>query len=240
VNGVAEPTCSSTLQSKDIIIMTTSTTAPREPLRHNESLSSNKRSDRVKSLIGEPLLLPGEDRAIYDQLLAELTDAVQPSDSLEELWVSEAVAKHWEVLRQRRHKRGFIAARRQAGLTSLLKPLLAYGGPLSTDDGAEIAGALAWKYTLGLEEAKKEVEELLQTANLSSEAVDGETMALHLDTLATFDHLIWAAENRRDACLREIEHHRAPFGQALRRAITAVKENNVRPIEPPAKQKKAA
>jgi hypothetical protein len=47
---------------------------------------------------------------------------VRPSDSLEELWVSEAVAKHWEVLRQRRHKRGFIAARRQAGLQSVLKP----------------------------------------------------------------------------------------------------------------------
>lgn len=48
--------------------MTTSTAALREPLRHNESSSSqNKRSDRVKSLIGEPL---SEDRAAYDQLLA--------------------------------------------------------------------------------------------------------------------------------------------------------------------------
>ena len=66
--------------------MTTSTAAPREPLRHNESSSSqNKRSDRVKSLIGEPLLLPGEDRAAYDLLLADLTDAVRPSDRLEEL-----------------------------------------------------------------------------------------------------------------------------------------------------------
>jgi hypothetical protein len=221
--------------------MTTSTTAPHEPLRHNQSSSSqNKRSDRVKSLIGEPLLLPGADRAAYDQLLADLTDALRPSDRLEELWVSEAVAKHWEVLRHRRHKRGFIAARRQAGLTSLLKPLLNYGGPLSTDDGAEIAGALAWKYTMGVEEAKKEVEELLQTANLSSEAVDGEVMALHIETLATFDHLIWVAEKRRDACLREIEHHRAPFGRTLRHAITSVEADNVRAIEPPAEQKKAA
>jgi hypothetical protein len=199
-----------------------------------------KRRDCVHSLFAEPLLLPGEDRAAYDQLLADLTGAVRPSDQLEALWVSEAVAKHWEVLRHRRHKRGFTAARRQAGLTSLLKPLLGYGGPLSTDGGAEIAGALAWKYTLGVEEAKKEVEELLQTANLSSEAVDGEVMALHIETLATFDHLIWVAEKRRDACLREIEHHRAPFGRTLRRAITSVEEDKVRAIEPPVEQKKAA
>jgi hypothetical protein len=89
-----------------------------------------------------------------------------------------------------------------------------------------------------VEEAKKEVEKLFQTANLSGEAVDGEVMALHIDTLATFDQLIWAAEKRRDACLREIEHHRAPFGQALRGAIVA--REPVASIAPPAEQKKAA
>jgi hypothetical protein len=206
----------------------------------NQNNSADGKGDRMKSLIGEPLLLPGEDRDAYDQLLVDLTDTVRPSDRLEDLWVSEAVAKHWEVLRHRRHKRGFIAARRQAGLTSLLKPLLGYGGPLSTDDGAEIAGALAWKYTMGVEEAKKEVDELLQTANLSSEAVDGEVMALHIDTVTTFDQLIWAAEKRRDACLREIEHHRAPFGRALRRAITSGEEDKAPAIAPPADHKKAA
>src|SRR5262249_51961150 len=149
-------------------------------------------------------------------------------------------AKHWEVLRQRRHKRGFIAARRQAGLQSLLKPLLGYGGPLSTDDGAEMAGALAWKYTLGDADAKREVDELLKQAHLSDEAIDGEVMGLHIATLETFDHLIWAAEKGRDACLREIEYHRAPFGRALRRAITSVEADNIRTIEPPVEQKKAA
>jgi hypothetical protein len=80
----------------------------------NQNNGADGKGDRKNSLIGEPLLLSGEDRAAYDQLLADLTDAVRPSDGLEELWISEAVAKRWEGLRQRRHKRGFIAARRQA------------------------------------------------------------------------------------------------------------------------------
>jgi hypothetical protein len=206
----------------------------------NQNNGAAGKGDLKTSLIGEPLLLPGEDHAAYNQLLAHLTDAVRPSDSLEELWVSEAVTKHWEVLRQRRHKRGFIAARRQAGLQSLLKPLLGYGGPLSTDDGAEMAGALAWKYCLGDLDAKREVDELLKNAQLSAEAVDGEVMALHIDVLETFDHLIWAAEKGRDACLREIEHHRAPFGRVLRRAVSSVEADNVGAIAPPAGQKKVA
>jgi hypothetical protein len=214
--------------------MSTTTAVPREPLRHKEPSSGKK------SLIGEPLLLPGEDRAAYDQLLAGVTDAVRPSDCLEELWVSEAVAKHWEVPRQRLHKRGFIGVHRQAGLQNVLKPLVAYGAPLSTDDGEEMAGALAWKYTVGDADAVREVEELFKKAQLSAEAVDGATMALHIDTLATFDHLIWAAEKRRDACLREIEHHRAPFGRALRGAIAQVEQDEPRNSEPRAEQKKAA
>jgi hypothetical protein len=179
----------------------------------------------VQSLFGEPLLLPGEDRAAYDKLQSALTAAVRPSDCLEGLWVSESVDKQWEVLRLRRHKRGFIAARRQAGLQSVLKPLVAYGAPWLTDDGEEIAGTLAWKYTLGDADAVKEVEELLKKAQLSAEAIDGATMALHIETLANFDHLIWAAEKRRDACLREIERYRAPFGRALRGAIAQVDQH---------------
>lgn len=218
--------------------MNTNTPAPREPLDDNEQAADKKkRRDRVHSLFGEALLLPGEDRAAHDQLLANISAAVQPRDCLEGLWTSEAATKHWEVLRQRRHKRGFIAARRQAGLQSVLKPLVAYGAPLEIDDGEELAGALAWKYTLGDVDAVKEVEELLAKAQLSAEAVDGATMALHIETLATFDRLILAAEKRRDACLREIEHYRAPFGRALRGAIAQVERDQP---APPPDQKKAA
>lgn len=198
------------------------------------------RIERAQALFSEPLLLPGEDRVAYDQLLAELTDAVRPEDSLEKLWVSEAVAKHWLVLRHRRHKRGFIAARRQAGLQSVLKPLVSYGSPFASDTPEDLAGTLAWKYTLADPGAVKEVDELFKAAQLSAEAIDGEVVAIHIETLATFDQLIWAAEKRRDACLREIEHHRAPFGRALRGAIVARDHNEIASITAPAEQKKAA
>jgi hypothetical protein len=205
----------------------------------HQNKSADVKGDHMKSLIGEPLLLPGEDRAAYDGLLAGLSDAVRPTDGLEALWVSEAATKHWEVHRQRRQKRGFIAARRQVGLMSLLKPLVSYGAPFSTDDGEEIAGPLAWKYVLGDPKAKAEVDGLLEQAQLSAEALDGEIMAVHIDTLARFDHLIWLAEKRRDACLREIEHHRMPFGRALRGAIAQV-EDEPQKTERRTEQNKAA
>ena len=97
-------------------------------------MTSFMKLDRARSLLGEPLLLAGEDRAAYDELLAAVNEAVQPSDVLEQIWTSEAVEKQWEALRQRRFKTAFIAACWQEALRTILKSLLSYGTPLSLDD----------------------------------------------------------------------------------------------------------
>jgi hypothetical protein len=86
----------------------------------------------------------------------------------------------------------------------------------------------------------KEVEALLSKANLPTETVHAQAMALDIDTFETFDRLLCAAESRRDPCLREIEHHRAAFGQKLRRAMAQVDNAEIRQIEAPTEQKRAA
>jgi hypothetical protein len=193
----------------------------------------------VKSLLEEPLLLTGENRAAYDDLLAAVTEAVQPTDVLEQIWTNEAVEKQWEALRQRRIKTAFIAACGQEALRNILETLLPHG-LFESVVSRERAGDMAFKYTMGEKSAIQEVEELLSQAKLPMDAVHAQAMALHIDTFERFDRLIWAAESRRDASLREIEYHRAPFGQSLRRAIAQVEAAEVRKIDPPAKQKRAA
>ena len=194
------------------------------------------RLNRVLASLREPLLLAGEDRAAYDELLEAVVAAVQPSDVLEQIWTSEAVEKQWEALRQRRLKTAFIAANWQNALRTTLEPLLTYG-LVDLDDKA---GTLAWQSTMGDQAAIEEVDKLLAKANLTKETVHAQAMALNIETFATFERLIWAAEARRDASLREIEHRRAPFGQKLRRAITQAEKAEIPKIEPPAEQKLAA
>jgi hypothetical protein len=200
-------------------------------------MTNSKDKSRLKSLLSEPLLLNGEDRAAYDELLAAVTETVQPSDILEQIWTSEAVEKQWEALRQRRLKTAYIAANWQAALRATLHPLLSYGLTIDLDDRA---GTLAWKYTMGDQAAIEEVDKLLAEANLTKEAVHAEAMAMHIGIFATFERLIWAAEARRDASLREIEYHRAPFGQKLRRAIAQAENSEIQKSEPATDQKLAA
>jgi aminoglycoside phosphotransferase len=204
--------------------------------------------DRVHWLLGEPLLLAGEDRAAYDTLLAKVIEAVQPTDILEQIWTCDAVDRQWEILRQRRFKTALIAANWQEALREILQPLLSAGEPESMDDDKK-AGQLAWRYTLGGKRAIKEVEAMLRQANLTKEAIYAHAMARQIAAFEAFDRLIWAAEARRDASLREIEYHRAPFGQRLRCAIAQVEqvekfENvekaEISKIEAPTGQKQAA
>lgn len=207
-----------------------------------------RKRDHVQRLMGEPLLLSGEDCAAYDDLLTEVTEAVQPTDILEQIWIRDAVDRQWEILRQRRLKTALIVANRQDALREILQPLLSDGELQNWDDDKR-AGTLSRQYVLGNKRTIKQVDNLLRQANLTKDVIYAHAMARQIAAFEAFDRLIWAAEARRDASLREIEHHRAAFGRRLRCAMAQVEpvekfENvekaEIGKIEAPTAQKQAA
>jgi hypothetical protein len=56
----------------------------------------------LRTLFDEPLLLQGEDGAVYQELLARVRVAVEPIDFIEEMLVAEMVWAQWEIQRWRR------------------------------------------------------------------------------------------------------------------------------------------
>jgi hypothetical protein len=58
----------------------------------------------LKSLLGPPLLLEGEDAGAYDALYGHIRTAVAPRDVLEEIWARDVVDNLWEMLRLKRLK----------------------------------------------------------------------------------------------------------------------------------------
>ena len=63
---------------------------------------------RCLRLLGEPPLLEGEERAAYDELLANVLAAVKPADMIDEMFTVDVVWLEWEVLRLRRLKSRLI------------------------------------------------------------------------------------------------------------------------------------
>jgi hypothetical protein len=55
-----------------------------------------------QSLLGAPPLIPFDDPAAYDRLLAAVTQAIKPMDFLEMIWARDVTDLQWEITRCRR------------------------------------------------------------------------------------------------------------------------------------------
>ena len=165
-----------------------------------------------RALLGPRPLIDGEDGTNYDVILERISTDVAPEDFVEEIWVRNVVDLVWDSIRLRRLKSQLLHAAAHQGLAAVLTPLLDW----------ERADQLSGKWAAGDEKAVGKVEQLLDRAGLTLDAVMAQTLAARIDDVERIDRMVIIAEARRDAVLREIRSRRLAFGQALRRAGQAI------------------
>jgi hypothetical protein len=186
---------------------------------------------RLSAPFGPPPLIDGENSAEYEELLARVSATVKPADILEEIWVRDIVDLVWEAWRLRRLKAALMAANAHRGLSAALDPLVEW-----SERKALVADWLARE-----PEAIKRVDQILESAGLTMDAVMAQTLSLKLNGIERIDRMIATAEGRRNAILRELDRHRTTWGQNLRRTVQEIEEAEIKVIEAtPARKKSAA
>lgn len=199
------------------------------PHTDNDHPTDGAPSARIRSLLGPPQLLSGEDQKRYDEVEAAIHAAVNPQDIFEKFWLRDLVDHEWEILRWRRLTVGLVTATQQEALKQSLYPLLrAAQYRLRGLDAEE----LARDFVMGKKSSIKEVNEVLSTAGLTWDFILAEAMSLKIGAIESFDCMCKTAEVRRDAQLRQIEHHRKSLGPALRAAINQIEDAEFRVIQP--------
>lgn len=111
------------------------------PKTRTKAMTSDSVSARrLRGLLGAPLLLAGEDRAAFDELLAGVRAAVKPQDTVDEIFIADVVSLEWEVLRWRRLKYSLVQALQSKALEAYLRQNLDYSlyKQAFVDDLAEI------------------------------------------------------------------------------------------------------
>ena len=206
---------------------------PSVPTTKATTTSAAPDFSKALAALGPPPLLQGENAADYDALLAAISDAVNPIDIFEHYWVRDVVYFIWLLHRYRRYMTDLLETTKQKALEIVLEPLLRsdeaqYEYSETTMTAARV---LAWRCVLKQQDAVEHVEKLLASAGMTWETVQAEALALRLDDIERIDRMIMAAEARRDATLREIDRHRAGFGQKLRRVVEQVEDADYRLIE---------
>jgi hypothetical protein len=200
----------------------------RGAMRKNEGRSSSMRRVRLEADVparqllpfGPPPLLEGEDAAAYDDLLVRISTAVKPTDIILDILVRDVVDLTWEALRLRRLKTALLTASAHIGLEVILKPLL--------DDGvAELVEAWA----RGERHAIERVKGILNSANLTMDAVIAQTVFEQIERLESMERMLAMAEARRNAALREIDRYRATRADAFRRAVDEVEHSPLQIVD---------
>jgi hypothetical protein len=162
---------------------------------------------------GDPPLIPGEDAAAYDDLLAQVSSAVKPADIFEKFWVRDIADHEWEILRLQRLKANLLRATAYKGLRAVLKPL-SFEGWLDLVDqwAAREPGAIC------------RVNQILESAGLTQHAVMAETLRENLAQIAQIELMIARAQVCRNNMLREIELHRAMLAHTLRPTVQQIED----------------
>jgi hypothetical protein len=172
------------------------------------------RASAALAFLAPAPLIAGEDAAAYDDLLARVSAALNPSDILEDIWVRDVVDMVWDALRLRRLKAQLLTVSAYEGMHAILRRFLDW----------QFSEQVARQWALRDAAAVTKAEAVLASAGLSAEAVTAQTLALKIDIVERIDRMMVTAEARRNSVLREIERHRASFARTLRRTVEEVED----------------
>jgi hypothetical protein len=157
--------------------------------------------------LGRAPLIPGDDTAGYEALLAGISAVVRPRDVLEHGWVREVADLLFERGRLRRLKAALMTAYADEGMAKLLMGL-----------GEPNFFTLSKRWAARELAAVGRVEAILDAAGLGIDHVMAQTLRVAIGESERIERMVASVEARRAAILREIEHYRAHFGADLRRA----------------------
>jgi hypothetical protein len=120
-----------------------------------------------------------------------------------------------------RLKAALMAANAHRGLSAALDPLVEW----------RERDVLVGDWFAREPEAIKRVDQILESAGLTMDAVMAQSLSIKLDDIERIDRMTALAEARRNAILREIDGHREILSQNLRRAVQNVEDGQFRVIE---------
>jgi hypothetical protein len=176
--------------------------------------------NEIAALMGQPCLLPGENRRDYEILRLMMINDVQPRTTIEWLWTFDLIELSWEVLRYRRLKQKVLVTNRAAAIEAILWELDGACLPTPTLGVSRLENrrnAIEWRDD---PKAAAEIEERLRRHGWDTAAINARVFVQARDAFSMLDNLMSAAQGRRIALLREIGARRE-FAKRAQNAFEA-------------------
>jgi len=178
-----------------------------------------RRRNELTLLPKLPLLIT-ESADEFDALRDAFEQEIKPRGIIERIYVLDISAIVWEILRMRRCKVVIINLALRSALQSLLKQLLRQPGQYEYDVEDE-AQTLAQSW-FTVQEAKKQVSEILSRFDLDESAIEAEAIRKSSADLELLDRMLASLETRRNKALGCVAEYRASLAQQLRESADRI------------------
>jgi hypothetical protein len=167
----------------------------------------------IAVLLGEPPILPTEERAVYESIFSEIANQIEPKPIFEWLWVRDLTDLIWEIRRLRWQKTLILEAASKPALKALLKSteVCTVIKSVTECDEEEIFADKLWRSP----EERAEVYDRLAKYGLDAESIAAQAFVMRQNEIRIIDMLIERAERRRDRILREIGSFREATAELL-------------------------
>ncbi len=164
--------------------------------------------EKIDQVLGSPNLLAGDDEEQFNRLESALIAHINPQDIFEEIWTREIVEHLFDILRLRRWKARVLETREKYALNLFMR--MNHGSPVGTD-------TLLSQWMRREPEAEKKILDLVSPVERSYEHIEANTVFFNIEAMSALDHLLHAAEMRKDSAIKELQLYRDR--QAKRGAI---------------------
>jgi len=177
--------------------------------RSTKRRAPSRAQRRSFDLFGPPALIDGEDPAIYEELVAQVSAALNPNDVIAEMLIDQLVNAKIELDRYLRFKVQLLRTR--PGSTSLFG--LAYAAHKRFECSWEDFQPLLEGWLDKDPEVVADVDATFAEAGLTREALVAGMFFDKLDVFSKLEDMISSAKACFFATLRELDRHEAMLGR---------------------------
>jgi hypothetical protein len=170
----------------------------------------------IAELYGRPPLAAGEDPDAYVTWLRRVALTIRPADPFEWVLIKDYVDIAWEIVRLRRGKAAMLDRARASNLEAFVRNT---GG---------------YHLEKQLKENRANAPAVLAQMEMTEQTFAAAAMCYILDDLEQADRIIAAAEERRNAALKQIAQHREDLAVRLRKSsadIVDAEFEDIRSVE---------
>jgi hypothetical protein len=193
------------------------------PAKRRAKKTDRGRTARLTAELRQMVLLPGEDAASYEHMLAQVIADVDPQDAVEELFVEDIVQLAWDARFLRRAQREVVRAAARQQLAAVLAPAV----------GTAAAKALTEAWQRGERSAQADIDAHLAALGTSLQAITAQALTATIDDTRDLDDLICKNEIRRHNALRELARHREALATRVRQAVEKVEDADFAVVDNP-------